>query len=263
MFFFRRFYGIQRKNNYLNKVNIGKSAGKFVFKKANMVEVKNPVVWIDCEMTGLNHVNDHIIEICCIVTDGDMNVVKDPGTGEDNVYESVIHYDEEVMSKMNEWCIDQHGKSGLTEKVLKSNKSLSRVQQELIRHVKKYIPEPNKGVLAGNSVHMDRLFLINEFPSLIDHLFYRIIDVSSIMEVCRRHNNPLNSVVPKKISSHTAKSDIIESIKQLKWYMKHYFKSTEETKDFVKEQEDNIAKLEKQDLKSKELAETANTEKAE
>lgn len=195
--------------------------------------VKDPIVWIDCEMTGLDHSRDHIIEICCIVTDGRLAVAKDPVTGEDNCYESVVHYDKSVMDGMNDWCVEQHGKSGLTAQVLASHSTLEQVQQGLLQHVQRYIPAKNVGVLAGNSVHVDRLFLLREFPQLTDHLFYRIIDVSSIMEVCKRHNPALAAALPRKVTRHTARSDILESIAQLRWYQDNYFKSGEETVQFV------------------------------
>ncbi|CDO95741.1 unnamed protein product [Kluyveromyces dobzhanskii CBS 2104] len=189
--------------------------------------LKQPIVWIDCEMTGLDHVNDKIIEICCIITDGQLNVV------DENGYESVIHCEKSVMDNMNEWCVNQHGLSGLTQKVLDSEKTREQVEEELLSYIKKYIPDQRKGVLAGNSVHMDRLFMLKEFPKVIDHLFYRIIDVSSIMEVARRHNPQLASVSYQKTAAHTAKADILESIDQLKFYETHYLKSEAETKEFV------------------------------
>lgn len=191
--------------------------------------VSSPLVWIDCEMTGLDHHTDRIIEVCCIVTDGNLEIVQD------NCYESVIHYDATVMESMNEWCIEHHGASGLTKRVLESDKSREQVEQELLQFIKKYVPEPRVGLLAGNSVHMDRLFMLKEFPRVIDHLFYRLVDVSSIMEVCSRHNPVLARLAPRKKQTHTAKSDILESIEQLRWYRSHYLKSEQETADFVKE----------------------------
>ena len=191
-----------------------------------------PIVWIDCEMTGLDHTKDRIIEICCIVTDGELNILdKDPVGSK--CYESVIHYDKAIMDSMNEWCIEHHGASGLTEKVINSTKTKEQVEEELLEYIKKFIPEKNVGILAGNSIHMDRLFMLKDFPKVIDHLFYRLIDVSTIMEVSKRHNPELASVVPRKEAAHTAKKDILESIKQLKWYMKHYLTAPAETSQFV------------------------------
>lgn len=170
-------------------------------------------------MTGLDVFNDHIIEICCVITDGDLNLL-------DSFYESVVHYDEPVLGSMNEWCIDQHGKSGLTKKVLESSKTLAQVNEELLGFLQQHVPK-GEAVLAGNSVHMDRAFMMREFPQVIDHLHYRIIDVSSIYEVARRHNPALLAQCPKKDSNHTAKSDILESINQLKWFKQFYLRGPE------------------------------------
>lgn len=208
--------------------------------------VSNPLVWIDCEMTGLDHQRDRIIEICCIITDGELNVVQD------NCYESVIHCDRSVLDGMNEWCIEHHGASGLTKKVLESTKTKEQVEQELLQFIKRYVPNSRVGLLAGNSVHMDRLFMLKDFPSIVDHLFYRIVDVSSIMEVCRRHNPSLSKLAPRKDKNHTAKSDILESIEQLQWYRDHYFKSKQETAEYVKSKEQEKANEQQQEQSNQE-----------
>ncbi|SMN20053.1 similar to Saccharomyces cerevisiae YLR059C REX2 3'-5' RNA exonuclease [Maudiozyma saulgeensis] len=207
--------------------------------------ISKPIVWIDCEMTGLDHHNDHIIEICCVITDGNLNIVDKE---DNNCYESVIHCDKSIMDKMGEWCIEHHGESGLTEKVLKSKKTKEQVEDELLEYIKKYIPDENVGILAGNSIHMDRLFMLKEFPKVINHLFYRLIDVSTIMEVGRRFNPEIVNVFPKKETAHTAKKDILESIAQLEWYNEHYLKSPEETKDFVALRREEMKKQESQDI---------------
>ncbi|GMM56180.1 Rex2 protein [Maudiozyma humilis] len=193
-------------------------------------KISKPIVWIDCEMTGLDHKSDHIIEICCIITDGNLNIVDQK---DNNCYESVVHYDKDVMDKMGEWCVEHHGSSGLTAKVLASSKTREQVEDELLAYIKKFIPDQRVGILAGNSIHMDRLFMLKEFPKVIDHLFYRLIDVSTIMEVGRRFNPDIVSVFPKKETAHTAKKDILESIGQLRWYTEHYLKSPRETAKFV------------------------------
>lgn len=193
-------------------------------------------------MTGLDVFNDHIIEICCIITDGNLRVVDQEG------YESVIHYDKLTMDSMNDWCIEHHGdvswifflfqsttmalnklnlltiaflKSGLTQKVLDSSKTLAQVEQELLEYVSKYTNQ-RSAVLAGNSVHMDRAFMMREMPKVLEHLHYRIIDVSTLTEIGKRHNSELISKLPKKKEAHTARSDILESIAQLKWYQDNY-----------------------------------------
>lgn len=194
--------------------------------------ISKPIVWIDCEMTGLDHTKDQIIEVCCIITDGNLNILDKDPVG-NKCYESVIHCDKAVMDMMDEWCIEHHGASGLTKKVIDSTKTKEQVEKELLNYIKRFIPEKNVGILAGNSIHMDRLFMLKDFPKVIDHLFYRLIDVSTIMEVSQRHNPELASVIPRKEAAHTAKKDILESIRQLKWYMDHYLKAPMETAQFV------------------------------
>lgn len=171
-------------------------------------------------MTGLDVSQDHIIEICCMITDGNLNLIDEVG------YESTVFVPKKVLDNMNEWCVNQHGKSGLTAKVLANpQQTLAKVQEELLEYIQSYIPDPRTSLLAGNSVHMDKFFMMKEFPQVIDHLHYRLVDVSSIMEVGYRHNPALMKLFPKKQGSHTAKSDILESINQLRWYRDHYLRS--------------------------------------
>lgn len=198
---------------------------KILKKKSS---IRKPIVWIDCEMTGLNVYEDNIIEICCIITDGDLNIVDSKG------YESTIYYPKEVLDSMNSWCINQHGKSGLTDKVLANpDQTLQKVQAELLEYIKHYVDEKGKAIMAGNTIHMDKFFMQREFPDIIDFLHYRLIDVSTIMEVGYRHNPELMRAFPKKVGNHTAKSDILESINQLKWYRDNYLKSEYETKEII------------------------------
>lgn len=186
-------------------------------------DASKPIIWIDCEMTGLDHHNDTIIEICCLITDKNLNLIDDVG------YESVIHESKEKMDAMGEWCILHHGQSGLTEKVIESKKTKEQVEEELLTYISKYM---NKGVgiLAGNSVHMDRLFMLKDMPRVVDYLMYRIIDVSSIMEISKRFNPIVAASRPRKKGAHTAREDILESIQDLVYYRGVYFKTLEETK---------------------------------
>lgn len=111
--------------------------------------------------------------------------------------------------------------SGLTQKVLDSTKTIQQVETELLAYVEKYTKK-GTAVLAGNSIHMDRAFMMREMPKVLGHLHYRIIDVSSFFELGRRHNYELVSKCPKKRNSHTARDDILESIAQLKWFRENY-----------------------------------------
>lgn len=167
-------------------------------------------------MTGLDSFNDHIIEICCILTDGNLNIIEEKG------FEEIIHYPKEVMENMNEWCIKQHGKSGLTQKVLESTNTLEGVEERLLKYLREHIGRERRGILAGNSIHQDRLFMVREFPKVIEYLHYRQVDVSTIKEVGYRHNPKLMMKVPPKSMQHTAKADILESIAELKWFYDHY-----------------------------------------
>lgn len=202
-------------NRFLSKPVAARSV-----KRRLSTPIHRPLVWIDCEMTGLDIAKDHIIEICCIITDGNLNIIDPVG------YESTVYVSKRVLDNMGEWCVNQHGKSGLTAKVLANpHKTLAVVQMELLEYIQSYITEPRTALLAGNSVHMDKFFMMKEFPRVIDHLHYRLVDVSLIMEVGFRHNPALMKLFPKKNGSHTAKSDILESINQLKWYTENYLRS--------------------------------------
>lgn len=204
-------------------------------------------------MTGLDVSHDHIIEICCMITDGNLNLVDETG------YESTVYVPKKVLDNMNEWCVNQHGKSGLTAKVLANpHQTLAKVQDELLAYIQSYIPEPRTSLLAGNSVHMDKFFMMKEFPKVIDHLHYRLVDVSSIMEVGFRHNPALMKMFPKKQGNHTAKSDILESINQLKWYRDHYLRS--DVPEGLKIPDDRVSGGDEPVAKRQRREETANEE---
>lgn len=190
-----------------------------VKRKCSSQSIFKPLVWIDCEMTGLDISKDHIIEICCIITDGNLNIIDEEG------YESTVYVPKKILDNMNEWCVTHHGESGLTAKILANpQQTLAKVQQELLEYIQSFISEPRTSLLAGNSVHMDKFFMMKEFPQVIEHLHYRLVDVSSIMEVGYRHNPNLMKLCPKKKGSHTARSDILESIEQLRWYRNNYLR---------------------------------------
>ncbi|CAO0789501.1 unnamed protein product [Mucor circinelloides] len=176
--------------------------------------IKDPLVWIDCEMTGLDIKKDHLIEIAVLITDGDLNVVaKGP--------ELIIHQPKQVMDNMNEWCIQHHGDSGLTQQVLESKITVQEAEKQVYEFLKQHIPA-GVAPLAGNTVHEDKKFLCKEMPSIVDHLHYRIVDVSTIKELSKRWYPEIASGVVKK-ATHRALDDIIESIEELKYYRQHVF----------------------------------------
>ncbi|KAL0830376.1 hypothetical protein ABMA28_002562 [Loxostege sticticalis] len=179
------------------------------------------IVWVDLEMTGLDIDKDHILEIACLVTDADLNVV---ATGPN----LVIHQPDSILDNMNSWCVAQHGESGLTEASRKSPISITEAEKKVMEFVTSHVPE-KKCPLGGNSVYMDRLFLRKYMPNLDSYLHYRIIDVSTIKELARRWFQKEYSSIPKKKFQHRSVDDILESIEELKYYRNNIFKA--ENKD--------------------------------
>jgi len=176
---------------------------------------KNNLVWIDLEMTGLEPDTDKIIEIATIVTDSDLNILEEGP-------QLVIHQSKAVMDNMNEWCIDHHGQSGLTERVLASNISCTQAEQLTIEFLKKWV-EKGASPLCGNSIGQDRRFLVRYMPELESYFHYRNIDVSSIKELGRRWA-PDMVAAHKKTGAHLALDDIRDSISELQHYKEHFFK---------------------------------------
>ncbi|KAI9508554.1 ribonuclease H-like protein [Russula earlei] len=177
-----------------------------------------PLVWIDCEMTGLDYNTDRIIEIAVIITNGNLDIV-------DDGLEFVIRTEKAVLDNMGEWCQQHHNSSGLTAACLESMHTTSSVQEEIVKYIKKWVPKQRTAMLAGNSVHADRVFLAREMPEIVDWLHYRIVDVSSIKELHRRWypRRPLPDRVFKRETKHRALDDIRGSIEELKWYRENIF----------------------------------------
>jgi len=176
-----------------------------------------PLVWIDCEMTGLNPRKDKILEIAVLITNGNLDLV-------DDGIEFVIKTEKQDLDAMDEWCTNQHASSGLTEACLKSPYTKEYVAEAVLAYVQKWIPHHRTGILAGNSVHADRSFLVEEMPQVVNWLHYRLVDVSSIKELARRwypSQRPPRDTFPK--SAHRALDDIRGSIRELKWYRENIF----------------------------------------
>lgn len=175
----------------------------------------NRMVWVDLEMTGLNVDTDKIIEIACIVTDSQLNVIAEGP-------HLIIHESDDLLSGMDEWCQEHHGASGLTKAVKESTISTKDAEDEVLAFVKKYTP-PKVCPLAGNSVHVDKKFLDKYMPRFSDHLHYRITDVSTVKELCKRWYPDIYNGAPVKLGTHRAMEDIMESIKELKYYKNNIF----------------------------------------
>lgn len=169
------------------------------------------LVWIDCEMTGLDIGSDALIEIAALVTDGDLEVL---GEG----VEVVIRTDDAKLDGMIELVRDMHERSGLTKEVRSSTVTLAEAEQMVLEYIRKHVPDPGTAPLAGNSIGTDRMFIARDMPELNDHLHYRMVDVSSIKELCRRWFPRIFYAKPDKGLAHRALADIEESIRELRYY---------------------------------------------
>ncbi len=169
------------------------------------------LVWIDCEMTGLDLRRDALIEIAALVTDGDLRVL---GEGVD----LVIHADESALAGMPDVVREMHARSGLTEEVRRSTVTLREAEEQVLAYVRTHVPEARTAPLAGNSIATDRGFLARDMPELDAHLHYRMVDVSSVKELCRRWFPRVFFAKPEKGLAHRALADIRESIRELDYY---------------------------------------------
>jgi len=170
-------------------------------------------------MTGLDLDNDVIIEIFCIITNGNLEVLDKAGWG------TVVHQSKERMDQMDEWCTQTHGENGLTAAVIASDVTPEKAADDLLEYIKKYVPEPRIALLAGNTVHADKAFLRKQpYTKVHDHFSHRILDVSSLKEAAKRWSSfEILEKVPKKKLLHQAKQDILESIEEAKYYKEAIF----------------------------------------
>ncbi len=173
------------------------------------------LIWIDLEMTGLEPDQDVIIEIATVVTDSQLNIL-----AEGPVY--AIQQSKETMDGMDEWNTNQHGKSGLTQRVLDSQISASQAEQDTIDFLRKWVPE-GKSPICGNSIGQDRRFLVRYMPKLEAYFHYRNLDVSTLKELARRWRPDVLAGV-KKSGAHLALDDIIDSIEELKHYRAEFIR---------------------------------------
>ncbi|MDO4253434.1 MAG: oligoribonuclease [Rothia sp. (in: high G+C Gram-positive bacteria)] len=173
------------------------------------------IVWIDCEMTGLDLHSAALIEVATLVTDAELNIL---GDGVD----LVIKPPADSLKQMNSFVQQMHQHSGLLAE-LDGGTSLQQAQEEILSYVKTHVPEAGKAQLAGNSVGTDKNFLARDMPELVDYLHYRIIDVSTIKELARRWYPKTYYQAPAKTGQHRALGDIRDSIDELKYYRQALF----------------------------------------
>ena len=173
--------------------------------------MRDELVWIDCEMTGLDLVSDRLIEIAALVTDAELNVL---GDGVD----VVIHTDDLALDGMVDVVATMHAKSGLTEEVRASRITVAEAEEFVLGYIRGHVKQAKTAPLCGNSIATDRGFIARDMPTLDDYLHYRMIDVSSIKELCRRWYPRIYFGQPDKGLAHRALADIHESIRELKYY---------------------------------------------
>jgi Oligoribonuclease (3''->5'' exoribonuclease) len=168
------------------------------------------LVWIDCEMTGLDLGRDALIEVACVVTDGELNQL-------DEGVDLVIKPPQEAVEQMSDVVREMHTASGLLS-ALSGGVSLAEAEARVLEYIRRHVSEPKRAPLCGNSIATDRAFLARDMPTVDAHLHYRMIDVSSIKELVRRWYPRVYFAAPEKQGGHRALADITESIRELRYY---------------------------------------------
>ena len=166
-------------------------------------------------MTGLDVTRDALIEVAVVITDADLNIV-DPGI------DVLITPPAEALEGMNDFVRQMHTSSGLLDE-LPSGTTMEDAQQQVLDYIRRFVPTPKKALLAGNSVGTDKMFLEANMPLVIDHLHYRLVDVSSIKELAKRWYRKAFEEAPVKHGGHRALADILESIQELEYYRRVLF----------------------------------------
>ncbi len=180
------------------------------------VQLTAPLFWIDLEMSGLDPERERILELACLITDSELNILAEGP-------EFVLHQDEKLLAQMDEWNQKHHAESGLIDRVRKSKTKEAEVEAQLLEFLGRHVSNRESPV-AGNSVHQDRRFLSRYLPRVDEYLHYRNVDVSTIKELCRRWYPKVYEDAPAKRQAHRALEDIYESIAELRYYRDHIFK---------------------------------------
>lgn len=174
-------------------------------------------------MTGLDPDKEVVLEIYCLLTTGDLELLDEDG------FHAIIHFPKERLDQMDEWCTKTHAGTGLTEAVIASTTTPQQAADDMYDYITKHIPERKRALLAGNSVYADRMFLRQEpYTKVMKHLHHRILDVSAIKEAARRWcNAEIVRKVPTKKARHKARDDILESIEEAKYYRDAIFRQNQ------------------------------------
>lgn len=183
-------------------------------------------------MTGLDVERDALIEVAVVVTDGDLRIV-DPGM------DVLITPPAGALENMNDFVRNMHTSSGLLEDLETSAVSMEEATEQVLSYIKRFVPQEGKALLAGNSVGTDKMFLEANMPSVVEHLHYRLVDVSSIKELAKRWYRAAFTESPDKHGGHRALADILESIQELEYYRRVLFPAepvtTERARDVARE----------------------------
>ena len=172
--------------------------------------VSELLVWVDCEMTGLDLARDELVEVAVLVTDAQLQIL---GEGAD----VVIKPSTAAMDQMDEFVRNMHSTSGLIA-VLDAGLPMREAEERVLDYVRQFVPEPRKAPLAGNTIHTDRAFLARDMPEFEGYLHYRNVDVSSVKELVRRWYPRVYYQSPAKSGNHRALADVQESIEELRYY---------------------------------------------
>lgn len=186
-------------------------------------------------MTGLDVTRDALIEVAVVITDADLNIV-DPGI------DVLITPPAEALEGMNDFVRQMHTSSGLLDE-LPSGTTMEDAQQQVLDYIRRFVPVPKKALLAGNSVGTDKMFLEANMPLVIDHLHYRLVDVSSIKELAKRWYRKAFEEAPVKHGGHRALADILESIQELEYYRRVLFPHEPVTRERAREVAREVVEL--------------------
>lgn len=170
-------------------------------------------------MTGLDPEKETIMSVSCFVTDAQLKVLDGKG------WDSIIHHDKATLDRMDEWCTGTHGNSGLTAACIESATTHEQAADGLLDYIRRFVIQPHRGLLAGNSVHCDKAFLSKApYNRVMEYLSYRILDVSSLKEAAKRWSpEEVLLGVPSKKLLHQAREDVLESIEEARYYRDHIF----------------------------------------